>query len=115
MIRKRFWLEELIYVNDCFIRKRDFSKIPTLKSEHETFDFRGNEIKTFHDGQPQVFEIGHILQVLKTLEGKWLPLPVFKNNAINQDFFGPIDWVRVYIKSINNQEIEKANCCKRKM
>jgi hypothetical protein len=108
MIRKRFWLEELIYLNenDCFIRKRDYPKIPASKSEHANFDFRSNDIKTFYDGQPQVFEIGNILQVLRTLEGKWLPLPVFKNNAINQDFFGPIDWVRVYIKSISKEEIE---------
>jgi hypothetical protein len=106
--RRRFWLEELIYLNenDIFVRKRDISKIPTNKNEQSSFDFRSNEIKTFTDGQAQVFEIGNISQVLKTLEGKWLPLPVFKNNAINQDFFGPIDWVRIFIKSINKDEIE---------
>lgn len=85
--RKRFWLEELIALKnlDCYVRKRDFSKV-TLKNSTPNPDFNLTGTKTFTNGQAQVFEIGNIQQVFRSIEGKWLPLPVFKNNSINQDF-----------------------------
>lgn len=105
--RKRFWLEELISLKDldCYIRKRDVSKV-IINNGTAAPTYNLVDTKTFNEGQAQVFEIGNIQQVFRNLEGKWLPLPVFKNNSINQDFFGPTDWVRMMIKSIDKENIE---------
>lgn len=42
------------------------------------------------------YEVGNLRNALKKFKKKWIPLPFFKHNAINQNVFYPIDWVRCY-------------------
>lgn len=45
-----------------------------------------------------VFAITDLKKALKKFQGKWIPLPYFKNNNINKDLIFPTDWVRVYFE-----------------
>ena len=42
-------------------------------------------------------EDGNLRRALKAYQRKWIPLPYFKDNAINKDLLFPTDWVRVFI------------------
>ncbi|MEJ5055769.1 virulence factor SrfB [Sphingobacterium sp. MYb382] len=44
----------------------------------------------------EVYEESNLKQVLKQYQNLWLPLPFFKENAINKDLLFPTDWVRVF-------------------
>jgi hypothetical protein len=107
--KRRFWLEELIFIaeRDAYCRKSELMKIDAFTNDGKLKpDLRWNELRVFSEGQPQVFEVGNIQQVLKSFKNKWLPLPYFKNNSISRDFFGPTDWVRIYINQIDQENLE---------
>ena len=42
-------------------------------------------------------EDGNLRRALKSFQRKWIPLPYFKDNAINKDILYPTDWVRIFI------------------
>jgi len=44
----------------------------------------------------EVYEESNLKQTLKQYQNKWIPLPFFKENAINRDLLYPTDWVRVF-------------------
>lgn len=44
----------------------------------------------------EVYEESNLKQTLKQYQNKWIPLPFFKENAINRDLLYPADWVRVF-------------------
>jgi hypothetical protein len=44
----------------------------------------------------EYFDVSNLKNALKKFEGKWIPLPFFKNNTININTYFPIDWVRCY-------------------
>lgn len=44
----------------------------------------------------EVYEESNLKQTLKQYQNKWIPLPFFKENAINKDLLYPTDWVRVF-------------------
>ncbi len=108
--RRRFWLEELIAVPeaDCYARKselRELAAVDSLGLVKKDFDPRLLKRKFIED-QPHVFEIGNVDQVLKAFENKWIPLPYFKYNSINQDVFGPTDWVRIMCRRSGSEDLE---------
>ena len=43
------------------------------------------------------YEISNLKKVLKHFNEKWIPIPFFKDNAINKDLTFPTDWVRLYL------------------
>lgn len=45
----------------------------------------------------KVYKYKDLDKALKTFQRKWIPLPYFKNNAINKNILFPTDWVRVFI------------------
>jgi len=107
--RKRFWLEELVHISetDTYSRKTDLVNLGVLDAEGKVK--KGaviTGIRQYQEGQAQVYEVGNIRQIFKSFQEKWLPVPFFKHNYINQDFFGPTDWVRIYLKSVSESEVE---------
>ena len=97
--RRRFWLEELIHLPelDRYATKAELKKHNLLDANGKLkalADCRG--VRSFSEDQPQVYEASNLNQTLKTFAKKWIPLPYFKHNSINEDLFGPTDWVRIY-------------------
>ena len=45
-----------------------------------------------------------LIKALKKFQRKWIPLPYFKDNAINKDVLYPTDWVRVFIDCEETEE-----------
>jgi hypothetical protein len=106
--RRRFWLEELILLPefDLFVRKNELKVNGGLGKDGKPLkEFEPSGIKTYYDGQPQVYEAGNINQVIKHFEHRWIPVPYFKNNSINQDYFGPTDWTPVFRTLKNKQRV----------
>jgi len=107
--KKRFWLEELIFIPelDRYSLKSDLKK-RNLLDDKGKFKGLGDTIglRTFSEDQPQVYEASNLNQTLKIFANKWLPIPYFKNNSINNDLFGPTDWVRMYYSFNNDGQIE---------
>jgi hypothetical protein len=60
------------------------------------------------------YDEGNVNQIknpLRTLDifcDKWIPIPYFKKNNINPNFFGPVDWARVFISKADNQQYDVA-------
>ena len=107
--RRRFWLEELIFVQDrdAYAKKSELKKFDLLNADKTAKkDADYGPLRFYNDGQSQVFDIGNANQVLRRFKNKWLPLPFFKNNSINRDFFGPTDWVRIFINTLDDDTIE---------
>ncbi|KGE13499.1 virulence factor SrfB [Sphingobacterium deserti] len=54
------------------------------------------DLSACSDMLTEVYEESNLKQTLKQYQNKWIPLPVFKDNAINRDLLYPTDWVRVF-------------------
>lgn len=54
------------------------------------------DLSTFKGTVTEVYEESNLKQTLKQYQNKWIPLPFFKENAINRDLLYPTDWVRVF-------------------
>lgn len=107
--RKRFWLEELIHLPelDRYATKSELRNKKLLDVSGK-FKHLGDTsgLRTYSDDQPQVYEASNLNQTLKAFCNKWIPLPFFKHNSINEDLFGPTDWVRVYFNYDEEGQIE---------
>jgi len=95
-----FWFEQVLKnrKDDVWIRKSELQVKGFLDiNEDFTEDYSINEI----DGldEEKILQNPNISKVIKSILGKWIPIPFFKNNNINQDVFGPTDWVRVMISA----------------
>ena len=111
--RQRFWLEELFLIPDldAYALKSDLRSRNALDSRgfiKNDADFSG--LRLFGDNQSQVFESGNINQVLKSFQNKWLPIPFFKDNNLNTDFFGPTDWARIFIIPGSDNQLNLVLC-----
>jgi len=107
--RRRFWLEELIHIPelDRYATKSELRKKNLLDTSGK-LSLHPNTagLRTYSDDQPQVYEASNLNQTLKIFANKWIPLPYFKHNSINEDLFGPTDWVRVYFTFTEDGQIE---------
>jgi hypothetical protein len=93
-----FWFEQVLKnrKDDVWIRKSELQVKGFLDiNEDFTEDYSINEIEGVDE--EKILQNPNIIKVIKSILGKWIPIPFFKNNNINQDFFGPTDWVRVMI------------------
>ena len=109
--RDDYWIDELLPVNSdrsLFARKSQlelngYIGLDNVISEDAEKD---NSLSFFtQDDEDYFFSISNIYNTLKAFEKRWIPLPFFKKNNINNDFYGPIDWVRVYFEVLNETDI----------
>ena len=108
--REYFWIDELLPINtdkSLFSRKsqleqKGYMGINDNVSEDAERD--GSLLKYSQEEESVFFSISNLNSTLKAFEKKWIPLPFFKKNNINNDFYGPIDWVRVYFEIINDTD-----------
>jgi len=97
-----FWFEELIEIKNIgqYIRKSDLFDLRINKEElidYEKIDrIEQSNKHLFVEGEKRTFNIKNAEKTFKQLEKKWLPIPYFKNNQINNNLFGPTDWVRIW-------------------
>jgi hypothetical protein len=109
-LRMKWWLDELFLIreHDVYVLKSELKSLGFLDDQNRlNKDFQFSAInRRYSEDQPQVFDIGNSNQVIKTFEGKWIPLPFFKYNSINKDSFGPTDWVRICINKIEESKLE---------
>jgi len=102
--REIFWFQEVLKnkKDDIWIRKSELQLKGFIDvNENFTGDYSRNEI-TEVDEQ-SLLQSPNINKVIKSLLGKWIPVPFFKNNNINIDVFGPTDWIRVML-SVNEAD-----------
>jgi len=104
--RKQFWLDEVLIVpkeDGAHAKYSELSKFNYINSS-KVFaqDIDLNNLRLFYEDE--IFESSNLNQVLKKLENRWLPIPFFKKNNINNQIFGPTDWVRIFFTRINEQE-----------
>jgi hypothetical protein len=107
--RKRFWLDELVHLPelDLYATKLELKKKNLLNSQGKFKPLAETHgLHTYSEDQSQVYEVSNLNQTLKTFSNKWIPLPFFKNNSINDDLFGPTDWVRVFFTYTEEGQIE---------
>lgn len=109
--RDDFWIDELLPINNDkslyarrsqLVQKGYLGLNDTISTDAEN-DSSLTQFSQEEEGE--FFSISNIHNTLKLFEKKWIPLPFFKRNNINNDFFGPIDWVRIYFEIINETEL----------
>lgn len=112
--RDDYWIDELLPINSeksIFGRKSQLDQKGYLGFEdHVSEDAeKDSELAIFtQEDEEYFFTISNIHNTLKSFEKKWIPLPFFKKNNINNDFYGPIDWVRIYFEFTSEYELNFA-------
>ena len=97
-----YWFEELIEIRDLakFIRKSDLNQFgikPDKINDASNIErIEQSNVLLFLEGDERTYSIRNAERTLKIFEKKWIPLPFFKNNQINNNSFGPTDWVRMW-------------------
>lgn len=110
----KWWFEELIEINDLgkFIRKQDLFDLKIsadkVNSDENILKIQSADLKLFEEEEERTYVIRNVDKTLKYFEKKWFPLPYFKNNQINQNLFGPTNWVRVWYEMLSDNEIHVA-------
>ena len=105
--RRRPWFDEVIYIKkeDVWARKTEL-KSKGLINNH---GFIVDEI-TIQDfealNEEDIFSVGNVNQIIKFFKNRWIPIPYFKKNNINQDIFGPTDWTRIQFTQIEENKLE---------
>lgn len=101
-IRKNFWLDEIISLPEGrWAKKSQLEQLNyLLPSGNLSSEIDFSKLELINDAD--FYETGNIGQILKSFEKKWIPIPFFKKNNINDNVFGPTDWVRLYIEYSNN-------------
>jgi hypothetical protein len=98
-----FWFEPVIKnkSDDIWISKSELQVKGFLDVDEKfTDDYSIDEVESVDE--ENILQNPNINKVIKSILGKWIPVPFFKNNNINKDVFGPTDWVRVMI-SMNDK------------
>ena len=100
-----FWFEEVIQnkKDDIWIKKSELTLKGFIDSNNNfTEDYLIDEVEQI--SEDDVKQNPNINKIVKSFSNKWIPIPFFKNNNINIDVFGPIDWVRLMITTNNTGE-----------
>jgi len=109
--RDDFWIDELLPINNdksLFARRSQLIQKGYLGlNDSVSIDAENDASLTqfTQEEEGEFFSLSNIHNTLKLFEKKWIPLPFFKRNNINNDFFGPIDWVRIYFEIVNDTEL----------
>ena len=104
--RKEIWLDEVIALpNDKWAKKTQLEELGFLsKTGALSEKIEEGSLDLIADGD--FFEVGNLNQTLKHFEKKWIPLPYFKKNNINNEHFGPTDWVRIYFERTSEDTLK---------
>lgn len=106
--RERFWLDEVVKISkedDIWARKSQLVKHNYIDRNGELAeDLDQSVLHVVREGS--FYEIGNLNRTLKNFEEHWIPLPYFQQNNINEDRFGPTDWVRIYFKRIEDNRLQ---------
>jgi hypothetical protein len=100
----KYWFEELIEIKSQgkLIRKSDLLKLRIEKDELTDIEainkILNSDAYLFNEDEERTYSIRNVEKTLKQFEKKWIPLPYFKNNQINDNLFGPTDWVRCWFE-----------------
>lgn len=106
-IRKKFWLDEVINLpgDDIWARKSQLEKWAYISPNGKLAkDIDLNNLDLLSD--TDFYEVGNINHIVKFFEKKWIPVPYFKKNNIDNDYFGPTDWTRLYFEKIDEEKIK---------
>jgi len=76
-----------------FFRKNELIEKDFIINDKLKSDVNLDDCKIITD----YYEISNLKKVLKHFNEKWIPIPFFKDNAINKDLTFPTDWVRLYL------------------
>ena len=79
--------------NEMFFRKNELIEKDFIINDKLKSDVNLDDCKIITD----YYEISNLKKVLKHFNEKWIPIPFFKDNAINKDLTFPTDWVRLYL------------------
>jgi hypothetical protein len=112
---KRFdwWIDEVIKVendNDSYFSRLQLQRSGIIDKygQLNLAAFAQNrDVFTPYD-EGNVNQIKNPLRTLDIFCDKWIPIPYFKKNNINPNFFGPVDWARVFISKADNQQYDVA-------
>lgn len=105
--RRKVWFDEAIYIkkNEVWARKSELvAKKYITKHGLLVEEIDLEEIELVHEDE--IHSIGNINQSIKFFKNKWIPIPYFKKNNINQDLFGPTDWTRVQFNQKDETTLE---------
>lgn len=104
-IRKCIWFDEVVALpEERYARRSEMERLQYLTSTGNISDeINYQQLELLSEGE--FFEFGDSRQLLKYFERKWIPIPFFKKNNINEEVFGPVDWVRIYFEKINEETI----------
>lgn len=108
-----YWLDELIEIKSMgkFIRRMDLQDLKMSPEKLRNDDNAGvlnvGSTRLFEYEEPDTYVISNAEKTLQRFEKKWLPLPYFKNNQINESF-GPTDWVRIWYEILPNKDLHIA-------
>jgi hypothetical protein len=105
--RDKFWIDEVIKLpieEDKWARRSQLEKNGTINKEAVFIDDINLEgLELLNDSE--FYEIGNVNRALNFFQKKWIPLPFFKKNNINDDNFGPTDWVRIYFEVVEENKL----------
>jgi hypothetical protein len=109
LLNFKYWIDflhkEILEGEEIFYRKNELIEKNFLNESHKII--LGSDISNCKVVNENVFTIDNITKCIKHFKNKWIPLPYFKNNNINEDLFGPTDWIRLFISgNETNDELE---------
>lgn len=105
----KYWIDflhkESIDGDEIFYRKHELIEKGFLTDSHKIV--LGSDLSSCTEINEAVYTVDNVSKCVKHFKNKWLPLPFFKNNNINEDLFGPTDWIRLFISgSETDEELE---------
>ncbi len=102
----KYWIDflhkEIVEGEEIFYRKNELIEKNYLNESHKVI--LGSDLSTCTEINDVTYTIDNIGKCIKHFKNKWIPLPFFKNNNINEDLFGPTDWIRLYISGNETDE-----------
>jgi len=106
-LRGRFWLDEVIELPDGGKWARRHQLLEQGVIDHkgrfvQDPDLSGIEFIP----EAELQEEGSFDRIFRWFERRWIPLPYFKHNRINEGVFGPTDWVRVWFERSGNDKLQ---------
>jgi len=105
MNRTSFWPDPVINIKDLGISVRKSELV-----KHALINHKG-ELKTNFDEHlvkpvDDPFDSENADNILRKFQKRWIPLPYFKKNNIDNKYFGPTDWVRIWLERIDNDKVQ---------
>lgn len=104
----KFTFENLLkYSKDGF--ESYFSKRELALKDYLVNDSikEGVDLSLCREIKEEVYDVSNLKNVIKKFRNKWIPLPYFKNNEINNNIYSPVDWVRCYFDCDDDFKIIK--------